>query len=80
MINWFEEAEKYREALIRDLKGLIAIPSLRCDEERREGAPFGEGPRQALDYMLELGSASGFDTRTQRAMPALSPWAKASRA
>lgn len=37
MINWFEEAEKYREALIRDLKGLIAIPSLRCDEERREG-------------------------------------------
>ena len=63
MINWFEEAEKYREALIRDLKGLIAIPSLRCDEERREGAPFGEGPRQALDYMLELGSASGFDTK-----------------
>ncbi len=60
MINWFEEAEKYRDDLIRDLRGLIAIPSLRCDEERREGAPFGEGPRQALDYMLQLGEENGF--------------------
>ena len=60
MINWFEEAEKYRDDLIRDLRGLIEIPSLRCDEERREGAPFGEGPRQALDYRLQLGEENGF--------------------
>ncbi|MFR9255411.1 MAG: hypothetical protein ACLVJ6_07860 [Merdibacter sp.] len=53
MINWMKEAEKYKEQMIRDLEGLIAIRL--CETmHRQRGAPFGEGPRQALDYMLTL--------------------------
>ena len=62
MINWMKEAEKYKEQMIRDLEGLIAIPSLRNDAQAKEGAPFGEGPRQALDYMLTLAEKNGFDS------------------
>ena len=43
MINWMKEAEKYKEQMIRDLEGLIAIPSLRNDAQAKEGAPFGKG-------------------------------------
>lgn len=63
MINWMKEAEKYKDEMIRDLEGLISIPSLRNDEEACEGAPFGKGPREALDYMLKLGEDNGFKTQ-----------------
>ena len=46
MINWMKEAEKYKDEMIKDLDGLVQIPSLRNKEEARDGAPFGEGPRK----------------------------------
>lgn len=49
--------------MIKDLKALIAIPSLRNDEEKTAHAPFGKGCREALDFMLELGKKEGFDTQ-----------------
>ncbi|WP_456237766.1 dipeptidase PepV [Merdibacter massiliensis] len=62
MINWMKEAEKYKDEMIKDLDGLVQIPSLRNKEEARDGAPFGEGPRKALDYMLALAEKHGFST------------------
>lgn len=59
-MNWLENAEKYKEMFISDLRGVIKIPSLRNDAEAREGAPFGEDVRKALDYMMELGKRDGF--------------------
>ncbi len=63
MINWMKEAEKYKDEMISDLDGLIQIPSLRNKEEAYEGAPFGKGPRQALDYVLALAKKNGFVTK-----------------
>ncbi len=60
MINWMKEAEKYKDEMLRDLHGLIAIPSLRDDATAHSGAPFGEDVRKALDYMLALGEENGF--------------------
>ena len=58
MINWMKEAEKYKDEMIRDLEGLISIPSLRNDEEACEGAPFGKGappdplPKTFADWVI----------------------------
>lgn len=60
IMNWLEYTKNYEELFLSDLRGLINIPSLRNDEESREGAPFGEDIRRALDYMMELGKRDGF--------------------
>lgn len=62
-MNWLTELEKYQDAFIQDLKGLIAIPSVRDESTKKEGAPFGMGCRKALDYMLELGKREGFEVK-----------------
>lgn len=54
--------ESHSEALINDLKGLLEIESVKG--EAVEGAPVGTGPKQALDYMMELGERDGFLTKT----------------
>lgn len=48
------------DALFNDLAGLVAIKSVRGEAE--EGAPFGRGSREALDYMLAIGERDGFKT------------------
>ena len=40
---------------------MVAIPSIRGEAE--EGAPFGKGPRQALDEVLAIASELGFQTK-----------------
>lgn len=62
-MNYKECSNDYKEALLDDLDGLIAIASLRDDTTASENAPFGEGPRAALDYMLDLGRSAGFDVQ-----------------
>ena len=62
-LKWLGETQKYKDDFIRDLRGLLAIPSLRNDAEKKEGAPFGNGPKEALDYMLRLGEREGFKTK-----------------
>lgn len=62
-MDWLKEFERYKEQLLQDLKGLLAIPSIRDEHTVCEGAPFGRGCRQALDYMLELGRKEGFEVQ-----------------
>lgn len=49
-----------REALIKDLQGLIRIPSVQGPA--RPGQPYGENVRRAQQYMLALAGAMGFPT------------------
>ena len=49
---------QHKGSLIKDLVGLLEIESVKGD--RTENAPVGEGPKAALDYMLEL--AKGMDS------------------
>ncbi len=52
------------EDVLADLQTLIAIPSFREDSKAspRENAPFGPGPRRALDTALEIAGRMGFET------------------
>jgi len=62
-INWMEEVEKRKDALIKDFQGLLRIKSVRNERECTDDAPFGQGVRDALDYMLRLGERDQFHTK-----------------
>lgn len=53
-----EEIENATDALIRDVVKLVRIDSVRG--EPANGAPFGLGPKQVLDTVIEMGQAEGF--------------------
>lgn len=59
-MDWLKEFTSYEDAFIEDLKGLIAIYSIRDDKSACKGAPFGKGCHEALQYMLNLGKKHGF--------------------
>ncbi len=62
-INFKEEVLKRKDDLISDLQKLIQINSeLTTFDPEREGAPFGEGTKEALDLMLAIGQRDGFST------------------
>ena len=50
-----------KEQMLQDIAALVAIDSVEGTPE--EGAPFGAGPRAALDKTLELAAGMGFATR-----------------
>ena len=52
-MNWMEQSISQTTQMLKDLEGLIAIPSVR--EEAQKNAPFGTECRKALDYMMDLG-------------------------
>ncbi len=49
-----KKSQQYEDQIINDLKGLLAIESVRDDAKASEDAPVGPGPRKALDYMYEI--------------------------
>lgn len=55
-----EKMAGYRDEMLFHFKQLLRIDSVRG--ERQPGAPFGEGNRKALDYVLELSRAFGLET------------------
>lgn len=50
---------KYETDIIRELSALIRIRSVK--EPAQPGMPYGPGVARALDYMLQLGEALGFN-------------------
>ena len=62
-INFKAEVLKRKEQLIKDLQDLIRINSeLTTFDPNRHGAPFGEGTKEALNLMLQIGKRDGFET------------------
>ena len=53
-------AEENTEAIFRDIARLVAVDSV--EGEPAEGAPFGPGPRMALDLGLQIARELGLDT------------------
>ena len=56
-----ELAEGYKDEIISSTQELIRIKSVAG--EPKPGAPFGEGPSQALDKALEIADRLGFQTK-----------------
>src|SRR5690625_3490837 len=60
-INFKDEVLKRKDDIIKDLTNLIKINSeLTTYDPKRTGAPFGEGNKEALDFMLNLAKRDGF--------------------
>ena len=58
-MNWYEKAQARSGELIAELQQLIQIESVLDEENATVDAPFGKGPKQALDFMLAKGEAAG---------------------
>lgn len=62
-MNFYDEFQKYRETFIKDLQGLLRIPSVLTEFNPNSSHPFGDGIHEALEYMLKLGERDGFTVK-----------------
>lgn len=62
-MNFLEDARKYEQDMIRDIRALMAIESVRDDEKSAPGMPFGPNIAKCLDTMLEIGKRDGFKVK-----------------
>src|SRR5699024_2398046 len=53
--------EKYKDQMIEDLIGLLKINSVKGESTNE--APLGQGPKEALNYTLELGQKENLTTK-----------------
>lgn len=65
-VNWLEETNKRKDELIATTQQFLQIKSVLDPETAREGAPFGEGIRQALDFALDVCEKAGMTTKDVR--------------
>lgn len=59
-IDFYQEALKYKEALVKDTQKLLQINSELTEFKKDSPTPFGKGIAEALDFMLNLGEKDGF--------------------
>lgn len=52
---------KYKDNLIEDLMGLLSIDSVKG--ETSKDAPVGQGPKEALEFMMKLGEKANLPTK-----------------
>lgn len=62
-INWQEETRKRKDELIATTQAFLRIKSVLDPETAREGAPFGEGIREALDFALDVCKQAGMTVK-----------------
>jgi succinyl-diaminopimelate desuccinylase len=62
-IEWMKEVEKRETDLIKDAQELLKIKSLLDEENATAEAPLGEGVKEALDFLLQLGEKDGFTAK-----------------
>lgn len=62
-MNWMKEVLDRKESLIKDTQDLLKIKSLLDEENTTEDAPLGEGVKEALQFMLDLGEKDGFTAK-----------------
>ena len=62
-INWRSELESRKMDLLRDTQNLLKIKSVLDEENASEEAPLGQGVKEALDYMLDLGRKDHFTVK-----------------
>ncbi|GGH84305.1 succinyl-diaminopimelate desuccinylase [Pullulanibacillus pueri] len=62
-IDWMKEAEQRKDDLLKDLIGLLNIPSVKSLETQTPESPMGVNIDKALNYALELGNKNDFTTK-----------------
>lgn len=59
--EWINRLKEVQPMLFDGLRRMVAIPSIRGKEE--PDAPFGRGPKQALEEVLKIATELGFRTK-----------------
>lgn len=59
-MNWYKIAKERKDELLFELQQLIQINSVLDENSITENKPFGKGPYEALNYMLQKGKEKGF--------------------
>ena len=59
--EWINRLKEVQPMLFDGLRRMVAIPSIRGKEE--PDAPFGRGPKQALEEVLKIATGLGFHTK-----------------
>ena len=59
--EWINQLKEVQPMLFDGLRRMVAIPSIRGKEE--PDAPFGRGPKQALEEVLKIATELGFHTK-----------------
>lgn len=62
-IDWMREVQDRKEDLLKDTQELLRIKSLLDEENATADAPLGEGVKEALEFMLNLGEKDGFTAK-----------------
>jgi succinyl-diaminopimelate desuccinylase len=62
-IHWMKEVEKREADLLKDAQELLKIKSVLDEENTTPEAPLGEGVKEALDFLLQLGEKDGFTAK-----------------
>lgn len=62
-INWNEEVNKRKDSLIEHTQRLLQIKSVLDDIDISPDAPLGQGVKEALQFMLDLGKKDGFTVK-----------------
>ncbi|GGE27686.1 dipeptidase PepV [Pullulanibacillus camelliae] len=62
-IDWIKEAQQRKEDLLRDLMGLLDIPSIKDTESQSPEHPMGNEVGKALNYVLNKGKDYHFETK-----------------
>lgn len=62
-IQWMKEVEKREADLIKDAQELLKIKSVLDEENVTPEAPLGEGVKEALEFLLQLGEKDGFTAK-----------------
>lgn len=62
-IQWMKEVEKREADLIKDAQELLKIKSVLDEENATTEAPLGEGVKEALEFLLQLGEKDGFTAK-----------------
>lgn len=62
-IQWMKEVEKREADLLNDAQELLKIKSVLDEENTTPEAPLGEGVKEALDFLLQLGEKDGFTAK-----------------
>ena len=58
-----EKIKQIESELIKDVQGLLQIDSTLVEDLDNKNAPFGEGIKKSLDYVLDLGKKFGFEVK-----------------
>ncbi|WLR50286.1 dipeptidase PepV [Bacillus tianshenii] len=61
--NWMEEVLNRKEEILKETQAFLQIKSVLDEEKASEGAPFGPGIKEALEFMLQKGEQDGFTAK-----------------